>query len=214
MDGGGFQMPEISLTDFVDFLVRAGSPKVTKVRQILERPAYSPATDFWKGMREHLQSHSKGEVALDSVLDDLHSRKDRRYKGATAGYKKFLGKYKPESSFTPPTVKWHEAGLTVRVNPELGLKIAGEKHVIKLYFKDEAPTPHRLDAVLALMRLALGSSGERYRFAVLDVSKGRLILPTRETPDFEALLKAEAASFMAVWAAIGGKKVAGAAAAL
>ena len=46
-------MPEISLTDFVDFVIKAGSPKLTKVRELVNRGGYSPAFDFWKTLREH-----------------------------------------------------------------------------------------------------------------------------------------------------------------
>jgi hypothetical protein len=36
----GFNLPEISLTDFVDFVIKAGSPKLTKVRELVNREEY------------------------------------------------------------------------------------------------------------------------------------------------------------------------------
>ncbi|MGC8623940.1 MAG: hypothetical protein ACP5VQ_01585 [Phycisphaerae bacterium] len=39
-------MPEISLTDFVDFLIKSGTPKLTKVTQIKQRPDYNPNPYF------------------------------------------------------------------------------------------------------------------------------------------------------------------------
>ena len=47
-------MPQISLTDFVDVVAKAGRPKATKVRQVKERHAYEPAFDFYKSLREHI----------------------------------------------------------------------------------------------------------------------------------------------------------------
>ena len=46
-------MPDISLTQFVDFVIKAGSPKLTAVRQIMTT-SYSPASDFWKAACAYL----------------------------------------------------------------------------------------------------------------------------------------------------------------
>ncbi|MEZ4253047.1 MAG: hypothetical protein R3B99_32975 [Polyangiales bacterium] len=39
---------DISLTDFVDFAMESGTPKVTKVAEMKDRPDYQPAFDFYK----------------------------------------------------------------------------------------------------------------------------------------------------------------------
>lgn len=53
---------EISLTDFVDFVCKSGTAKLTKVRQIKERDDYSPKTDFYKALREGvIENHETGE---------------------------------------------------------------------------------------------------------------------------------------------------------
>ena len=52
-------MPEISLTDFVGFVIKSGPPKLTHVRSVKGRPAYDPAFDFW------------WKVRLDDVDDQL-----------------------------------------------------------------------------------------------------------------------------------------------
>ena len=39
-------MAEISLTDFVDFVIKSGSPKLTKVKSAKTRPDYDPKTDY------------------------------------------------------------------------------------------------------------------------------------------------------------------------
>lgn len=200
-------MPDISLSDFVDFVIKSGSPKLTKVRDLVNRPKYSPATDFWKLLREHIpHTHNMGKD-LDSILSVVDGKKIRRYSYALAGYKKFLRKIGNPLYFEPPSERWVNSGLTVRVNPELGLCIAGERHVIKLYFKDEEPTPHRLDAVLELMKIAVKKGRfADVKVAVLDMSKGRLITATRDNPEFRVLLSGEAASFMTMWAALSARR--------
>lgn len=200
-------MPEISLTDFVDFVIKAGSPKLTKVRQLVNRPGYSPALDFWKPLREHFPEVHGGKVTLDSILERVDAKKRKRYESAIIGYKPFLRKHSAAPYFGPPSEKWTSSGLTVRVNPELGLLIGEERYVIKLYFKDEEPTRHRLDAVLELMRISLTKgSFLDIKVAVLDVANGKLITARKENPDFQHLLAGEAASFVAMWAAMGGKR--------
>jgi hypothetical protein len=66
-------------------------------------------------------------------------KKQARYPEAVKSYKRFLGK-KEIHWFNPPRAMWKYGGLTVRVNPELGLQIKGKKYAIKLYFKGEKPT--------------------------------------------------------------------------
>lgn len=129
-------MPEISLTDFVDFVVKAGTPKLTKVRQLKERGDYDPAGDFWKPLREAVvdfhRAGGQDKHRLDSVLVGLTDPKKRnRYPDAISGYKKFLGR-KTFEWFNPPKTLWSAGGLDVRINPELGLIISGERHVILL----------------------------------------------------------------------------------
>lgn len=39
-------MPEISLTDWVDFVITAGPPQFTKVKELAVRGEYDPRFDF------------------------------------------------------------------------------------------------------------------------------------------------------------------------
>lgn len=199
-------MPDISLTDFVDFVIRAGSPKLTKVVEIKQRSDYSPAFDFWKPLRDGIRDFHKAGGMNKSDLDQImfgtsDPKKLRRYPEAIRAYKKFLGR-KQITWFIPPTDIWSHSGLNVRVNPELGLEIDGQRHIIKLYFKEEAPTKNRLQVILELMRLSLGSGLNNTNiFSVLDVSNTRLTSSV-STATVGPLLKGEAASFVQIWEAI------------
>jgi hypothetical protein len=200
-------MPEISLTDFVDFVIKSGTPKLTKVREIKKRGDYEPAFDFWKQLREGIQIFHKNGLAKRNELDNAvgmvnDPKKMRRYIQALTGYKRFLGR-KEITWFDPPSEEWLHEDLIVRLNPELGLNIEGKRFVIKLYFKNESPTKHRLDVVLAMLSMVLGPKAQAgTTMAVLDVSKGKLITPTRTVPDLMVLVRGEAASFLQIWNAI------------
>jgi len=54
---------EITLTEFVDFVRKAGTRKSTVVWQAFRRrvEGYDPATDFYKPLREGLVDHHKNE---------------------------------------------------------------------------------------------------------------------------------------------------------
>ena len=119
---------EISLTDFVDFTIKSGPAKVTKVREVKGRDPYEPAVDFWRPLREGIvEMHRAGRVTkegLDAIIDaQSHALKLRLYPAASDGYLRFLGK-KPPTWFEPPRGLWTSGPLAVRVNPEVGLPSA------------------------------------------------------------------------------------------
>jgi hypothetical protein len=164
---------------------------------------YSPAFDFWKAAREHIGDFHRGSLKLGAIRQPLDQKKRRRYDAALLGYGKFMEKAGEVRFFEPPSERWMSSGLIVRVNPELGLCIDNRRYVIKLYFKDEEPTKHRLHAVLELMRITLRKKPfEDVTPAVLDVANNRLIPQVKEDPGFHVLLAAEAQAFMTMWNAV------------
>jgi hypothetical protein len=79
--------PTISLTEFVDFVITAGPPKITKVKNIKTKPPYQPQLDFWKKLRDSIEAfHSQGKTSkadLDKLVrgpggDQAHARPPRR----------------------------------------------------------------------------------------------------------------------------------------
>lgn len=197
---------EISLTDFVDFTVTAGPPKVTKVREIKNRPEWKPETDFWRPMRDAIvELHRSGQISKQALLDvverQTHAQKQRLYPRAAAGYVRFLGR-RPVSWFAPARGLWRAGRLSVRVNPEIGLDVGGVPTVIKLYFKKEELTSSRVQASIGVMVAELTPRCDPgTQFGVLDVKAGKLLLPDgRWNPmDAQALIRGEARSFIEIW---------------
>lgn len=200
---------DISLTDFVDFTIVNGSSRVAKVRQLKKRGNYDPAADFWRPLRKGLvEMHRTGRVSpveLDAWLSlQKNPKRFQRYADAVDGYKRFIAK-KSVPWFNPPASDWREGDLVVRVNPELGIVVDGQPTLTKLYFKNEAPTRARVEAVHAVLDVELGGRMKAgTRFAVLDVNNGRLMLPDARwsKSDMKALLTAEARAFVDIWNAI------------
>jgi hypothetical protein len=200
-------MPTISLTHFVDFVSKAGTPKLTVVKNAKKQLAedYDPATDFYKVIRDAIaELHRNGQPksALDKVLLGLTDRKKiTAYPPIVRGYKKFLGN-KELVWFSPPRDDWSHGDLNVSVNPELGLVIKGTHHVIKLYFKADTLTKLRIEVATQLMNLVLGKSEKPIVFGVLDVRNAKLFQSSGVNPGLVALLQGEALSFAQIFAAV------------
>ncbi|HEX4650911.1 MAG TPA: hypothetical protein VH250_05345, partial [Granulicella sp.] len=53
-------MPNISLTEFIDFVLKVGTAKVAKVQAVKNQAPYSPATDHWRQLRKHFGEFHEG----------------------------------------------------------------------------------------------------------------------------------------------------------
>ncbi len=200
-------MPHISLTEFVDFVAKSGTPKLTHVRTVKQHhlTGYDPRTDFYKSFRDGLISYHKygqSKPALDQlVANQSDVKKQTTYPELLKGYKKFLGR-KSLRWFAPPHKDWTLSGLTISINPELGLDINGTRHAIKLYFKAEKLTKLRMDAVTQLMHNVLYDCPTSTKFSILDVRNGKLLSCPVPQPSLMPLLEGEALSFAAMYAQI------------
>jgi len=196
-------MADISLTDFVDFVAKSGTPKFSKVKEINRREDYQPAFDFWKKLRDGLVEFHKSEKnkkELDKIADNLtDTKKVNRYKELIKCYKSFLGRKKIQW-FDPPKKKWTYESLNVRLNPELGLEINGELYVIKLWFKASKLSQAKVDFILLLLNEKMKTKKlEEVNFAVLDIGQKKLYSKTKLTSVEFALLEAEALSYIRIW---------------
>jgi len=191
-------MVTIGLTDFFDFVIKAGSPKLTKVREVKYREPYSPATDFWKPLRDAIRACPNGET-LDGMLAGLtDDKKLARYPDSIAGYRKFLGK-QHRKWFPPTSGIWTHAGLEIHVNPELGFEAGESRSLVKLYFKDEEPNKRQLEVIFEIMRQVLSPGDSSAAMTVLDVSTGKLKQPNSQSEGIAPLLRGEAANFIEIW---------------
>jgi len=195
-------MPHLSLTDFVDVVMKAGTPKLTKIRQIKDRPPYNPATDFWRPLRQQIvEAHQsgRGRSHVGEVVKGLADKKKRTaYPPLIKAYSKWWGR-KDYHWFDPPGGTWRAGAVSVGVNPELGLVLDDQRLVIKLYFKAEKLTKNRVDVILHLMEDTLRADAPGAVMAVHDIQGGRLIIPSGPVLGIEAMLSGEAAYVESVW---------------
>lgn len=193
-------MPEISLTDFVNFVSRSGTTRLSVVKEIRRRGDYDPIRDFWKVLREGLvHAHRAGEPGLEALVAAQPEARQAHYAEAVAGYRRFLGR-KSAQWFEPPRVVWSRGGLDIRVNPELGLVLNGEPHVIKVNFRTRGLNKRQIECVLLLLEDALRpQSGSSTRFSVLDITSGKLFTSAEPRRWLAPYLAGEATAFSTMW---------------
>ncbi len=196
-------MPRITLTDLIEVLTKSGSPKATKVAQIKNRHAYDPATDFYKALREGLiQLHKTGGAKTD--LPKLHKgltdpKKIINYPLMISGYRKWWGN-KALTWFDTSGATYSQSGIDVAVNPELGLIINGQRHVVKLYLKADVLTKTKADLIVTLMQHVLGPlEPAETSFSVLDVRNSKLFTYAATGKNFKPMVDAELSYIATLW---------------
>ena len=197
-------MDRISLAYFVDFILASGTPKLRGVRDYKERKDDS-CSDFYRPIREAIVNMHR-QSASASTLDDVcrietNETRKKHYPGVVAGYRTFLAQG-VKNYFEPPRAGLGLGALDVDVNPELGLVIDGKKHLVKLYFRNEPLTTRRKALGLALLSRGLCESNPEFVPAILEVRSAKLHTSAMTNPRIDLLLRGEAASFAAMYAAV------------
>jgi hypothetical protein len=194
-------MDKISLSHFVDFVFKAGTPKLTGVRELKERKD-DLSTDFYRQVREAIvDMHRSGKPTsvLDGFLAAQHDERRRRiYPAILDGYRRFLASGKM-TWFEPPVATYRLGEIEIDMNPELGLVIDGAPHVIKMYCRGEPLSSKRASVVLNLLLCGLAERAPGSAFAVLDVRSAKLHSFKVPNPRLGLLLRAEAASFATIY---------------
>lgn len=199
-------MASVTLTTFMDYVVAAGTRKLTCVRKAKKQygQGYDPRTDFYKPLREGIiEMHKQGFET--SYLDEVLSRvtdpkKLTSYPKCIDGYCACLGDRPVEYSPYKPR-KWESSGLEVRVNPELMLTIRRVRYAVKLYFKAEPIPQGAIAPMLRMIEMSVPKS-LKAKPAIIDLQHSRMHTRNELDPSLDALLKAEAASFAVLWDAL------------
>lgn len=202
-------MYAITLSDFLDFVNKAGPSKLTKVRRLKRRPAYRPRFDYYRPLREaivgaHRENADRRQLdaRLDAALVGVEDERAQLELSVVAdAYRGWLGR-KRMRWFEPARATWICGDVSILVNPDLGLYIDGRPCVIKIWFRDEPLEKRVLDVVFQLMQEAVGGlCPADAAFCVLDVRRERLFSPTVPVPAAGVQLQGEVAFLSATWQA-------------
>lgn len=186
---------KISLTELVDIVAKAGVSKATKVSEIeaSHQQDYSVAKDFYKQLRTRIvdaHKNARPKAVLDNVLEGVKDpRKLPRYQVLAKSYQRWWGRNNI-NWFQPPAAIYKSSGVSVVVNPELGLEFPNERIVVKLYFKKQPLRRQSADLITALMA---GSLRANCNVAVLDVERRKIFLQPKDKSNHIAMIDAELA---------------------
>lgn len=194
---------KLSFTEFIDVVIKAGTPKIAKIRLIKKKPEYEPAFDFYRSLRQYLIEFHKNEQYLDRRKTAVDLTTDKKKYGHFSillnGYWHFLGRKKPKW-FDPPKKRVEINGVEIFINPELGLIFEKKKYIIKLYLKTEEISKQKIDIALGIMEYNLSDMVKDDQIlAILDVRNGRLYEKTIDIPDLQAAVEAECAYISSIW---------------
>ena len=181
---------------------RTGKPRVTKVRNIKHADKYSPATDFYKPLRERIITTHKSGTSKGALKGLLLGVRDKRkvanYPLAIAGYDAWWGTHTLKW-FDPPKGKYSKYGFDISVNPELGLEIDGSPHVIKLYLNTDPLPAHRAELIGALMTKVVGTFAPSAQLGALDVRRSMLVSASASTAAAMSTVDSVLADIATIW---------------
>jgi hypothetical protein len=163
---------------------------------------YLPARDHYKIIREAIVDGQAKNNLRDRLQEALRAVHDPvrlvSYPIIANQYLRWVGR-KAMNWSCPPRADYEYAGVTVSVNPELGLMINGEPHIVKLYFKEEPLKKVHFEVVGALMANVVRRN-EFDRVGVLDVRKKKLhVFDPSQTKATMAMVNAELAYIADMW---------------
>ncbi|MBO6514606.1 MAG: hypothetical protein JJ974_11635 [Phycisphaerales bacterium] len=194
---------KLSMSVFTDFVSKSGQTKTTLVKQWKYKPDYSPATDFYRQVREALPDYCRKKVdtsKLDSLVANASPKRREHFEAAINGFmtwkKKKSGKW-----VEPMRSAWVSDRIRVSINPEIAYESTeGVLNIVKLYFRGTKLTKKQADLYLELMAggLAINHSKDTV-VTILDVKESSEYHAVGSKPTVSALLKAEAASWSVLW---------------
>lgn len=202
-------MIQISMTTFIDYVASTGTTRLRKIVAARKQYAddYNPATDFYGPLRKRIvQVFEEGWDAkrFDELAAEVSDPKKRdHYAACRKGLRKWTGgRSKKKLDWKKPRkAVWASGELEVNISPELWLDVDGESHVIKLYFKADKLSQHKVNLSLRLLETTVGKHG---RVGILDVQQGRLFAQTTEPPEgIDLLLASEATGLATLWNSLG-----------
>lgn len=184
----------------------------TRLRRVIDAKKqyahdYNPATDFYGPLRKRIvQVFEEGWNA--KRFDDLASevidpKKQTHYAACRKGLRKWTGAPGKKRILwkKPRKAIWTSGDLEVNISPELWLDVDDQAYIIKLYFKADKLSQHKVNLSLRLLDNTVGKYGH---VGILDLQQGRLFTQTTEPPaGIDLLLASEAAGLATLWDSLG-----------
>lgn len=162
---------------FKEFAIIAAANDDKKNKLIVkerDKGAYQPGQDFYKPLREAIVRSFKMQLGVSHVhqFATTYSGDETRKKHYIAVEKTLVeiaDKLYVGEWFKPQRGDYLNAGVSIIVNPELGLTLGGIQTLVKLYFGQNELEDVRANYMTCLMRYCF----PEYNCCVLDIRRKR-----------------------------------------
>lgn len=204
--------PHATLLTFGRYVDHTGPAKATFVgglrRARQSGSGFNPHAQFVKALKTDIQFRTRGDqAALATVVDAVKPRWRPLYAALRTGGERYL-----ECLGDPGEVglaQTHDAlgvigGLTVRVNPQLGLRFGdGHAEAVRLHFDEQPPSEQLVVAMLHLMARHMDQIVPGATPVLVDLRRGvtHRLDPKVRPDEVERWLAGEAVAFGAIWIA-------------
>ena len=211
--------PTIGMATFARFYNAPASGRERIVKEartfLIDPKGYPQRSYYWALLNTLKQTHwsthdlSDFEIALEETLEKLpntkgkESRKDHYHKIGQA-YLKFWSEQQDAQFFKIPPTRIEIQGLTILVNPEVGLRRHGDELALKLWLSSPRPNLAFRQAIQHLMAEAQSQGWERHlQPALWDVRRKEILPNVRLARGFERVIRSQAAAFRIHWDDLG-----------
>ncbi|MEW8073918.1 MAG: hypothetical protein AB2826_26235 [Candidatus Thiodiazotropha sp.] len=195
-------MPRIYMKEFSGIAVSSGTRKIPKIKREKNKTDYHPAQDYYKQIREAIiTAHLKGK-GIKHITQEADAcpnpKKKTNFQLIAKKYKEWYGR-KKATWFLPPRGTYTFSISEIILNPELGLTINDQTHVIKLYFAEESLSQNRANYMIHLMKNQLP---EIHKYHVLDIRRKKLFNATGDESVFLISINSEIVGIETAWTSL------------
>lgn len=205
-------LPYATMLTFGRYIGRTGPAKATFVGSLRRarqgRVGFNPHAQFVKALKADIQFRTRGgSSALAAVVEAVQPRWRPLYQSLREGADQYLAALGDPAGIRLVPVRDAidvVGGLSVKVNPDFGLRYAdGRLEAVRLYFDPEPPSDDLVIAALHLMTRRMFTILPNGAPALVDLRRGTEHRPDPRTrhADVERWLAGEAMAFASMWGA-------------
>ena len=217
--GSMLERPTIGMATFARFYDAPASARERIVREArtfwTDPKGYPQRAYYWALLNTLRQTHwntkdlSDFENALEEMLERLPNKKGKEsrrenYLKVSRSYLTYWAEQEEAQFFKVPPGKLEMQGLTILVNPEVGLRRHGDELALKLWLSAPRPNLAFRQAIPYLMAEAQNQGWQRrLQPALWDVRRRELLPAVRLAKGFERVIRSQAAAFRVHWDELG-----------
>ncbi len=218
MSNGMLERPAIGMATFARFYDAPASEKVRIVRDArtywIDPDGYRQRDYYWalRNTLSHTHWNTNDLSDFENAFEEMLSRQvkpDRKenYQEVGQAYLRFWTKQRDAQFFKVPPGSIEIAGLTVLINPEVGMRRPGDVLALKLWLSAPVPKRSFRQAIQYLMSEAQFRGWQKdLTPALWDVRREEIMPPVKVPRDFDLVIKGQAAAFKQQWDDLGVEK--------